>query len=150
MRAAVSEDLPTVVELERSVAEAPHWVERDYAEIVAGAGLRRCLFVAEAVDGLAGFAVGKVVADVGELESIAVQPGSRRAGVGKALCMAVIEWCRSEGASAVELEVRAASVGALALYASLGFERVGTRRQYYREPVDDAVLMRLDEHAKGL
>lgn len=143
VRTAVVDDLPSVIALERSVAEAPHWTTPDYAEIVTGSGVRRCLFVAETADELAGFAVGKAVAGIGELESVAVRPGSRRAGVGKALCMAVVAWCRKQGASAVELEVRAASVGAMALYESLGFERVGVRRRYYREPEDDAVLMRL-------
>jgi len=150
VRAATADDLPEIVALERSLVEAPHWAERDYAEIAAGVGIRRCLFVVEAVGGLAGFAVGKVVADIGELESVAVRARSRRLGVGRALCAAVIEWCRKQGASAVELEVRAASVGALALYQSLEFKRVGLRRRYYREPEDDAVLMRLDEHAPDL
>lgn len=143
VRAAVMRDLTAVVALERSVAEAPHWAERDYAEIVAGSGVRRCLFVAETEEALVGFAVGKVIADVGELESVVVHVDSRRTGVGKALCIAVVDWCHAHGASAVELEVRATSLAALALYGSLGFERVGLRRGYYREPTDDAVLMRL-------
>ena len=65
-------------------------------------------------------------------------------GWGGRLCGAVIEWCREQGAAAVELEVRAASEGAIALYRGLGFVAVGRRPGYYREPVDDAVLMRLD------
>ena len=143
VRAAVADDLAGVVALERAVAEAPHWAEREYAEIVEGGGIRRCLFVAEVAGALAGFAVGKVVADLGELESVAVRADVRRSGTGWALCSAVVEWCRAHGAKALELEVRAASAGALALYERLGFERVGLRRGYYREPVDDAVLMRL-------
>jgi ribosomal-protein-alanine N-acetyltransferase len=45
------------------------------------------------------------------------------------------------GARGMELEVRAASVGALELYRSLGFAERGRRRRYYREPIEDAVLM---------
>ena len=44
----------------------------------------------------------------------------------------------------MELEVRAGSVGAIALYEGLGFVVVGRRRGYYREPVEDALLMRLE------
>jgi ribosomal-protein-alanine N-acetyltransferase len=44
----------------------------------------------------------------------------------------------------LELEVRAGRAGAIALYTGLGFVIVGRRRRYYREPVDDALLMRLD------
>ncbi len=42
------------------------------------------------------------------------------------------------------LEVRAASVGAIALYTGLGFQEVARRARYYRAPEDDAVAMRLE------
>lgn len=148
VRAAGVADLAGVVALERAVAEAPHWAEGDYAAIVDGSGVRRCLFVAEAEGGLVGFAVGKVIGrgseSSAELESVAVHMDARRFGVGRALCEAVIEWCGGQGAAVLELEVRASSAGAIALYEGLGFARVGQRRGYYREPVDDAVLMRLE------
>jgi ribosomal-protein-alanine N-acetyltransferase len=147
IRAARREDVEAVVALERGVAEAPHWAEREYVGMVErapGGAVRRCLLVAERGDALVGFAVGKVVVGVGgELESVAVAAGARRAGVGRALCEAVIAWCRGEAAWEVELEVRSASRGAIALYESLGFVAVGMRKGYYREPSDDAVLMLL-------
>jgi ribosomal-protein-alanine N-acetyltransferase len=143
--------LKAVLELERSVVGAPHWSEKEYRAMLAGAageGLRRCLLVAEHDGELVGFAVGKVIG-VGEsaqaeLESVAVGGGTRRLGVGKALCEAVFAWCRKEGTSEVELEVRSANIAALALYAKLGFTVQGVRNGYYRDPSDDAVLMRLE------
>jgi [ribosomal protein S18]-alanine N-acetyltransferase len=153
VRVAGAADLAGVVALERGIAEAPHWAEGDYAAIVnvdgaVDAGVRRCLFLAEAEARLVGFAVGKVIGSgvgiVGELESVAVDLKARRSGVGWALCGAVVEWCRAQGAAALELEVRAGSGGAIALYGGLGFVVVGRRRGYYREPVEDAVLMRLE------
>jgi [ribosomal protein S18]-alanine N-acetyltransferase len=148
VRAAGAGDLAGVIALERGAAEAPHWAEADYAAMLneGDAGVRRCLFVAEAAGELIGFAVGKVVGgeSSAELESVAVGVDARRRGVGKTLCGAVADWCREQGAAALELEVRAASVGAIALYAGMGFAPVGRRRAYYREPVDDALLMRLD------
>jgi ribosomal-protein-alanine N-acetyltransferase len=146
VRAGVVGDLAGVVALERAAVEAPHWAEDEYAAALDGGKdyVRRCLFVAESEIGLIGFAVGKVVVDVAELESVAVDLAARREGVGRTLCEAVIEWCRREGATAVELEVRAASVGAIGLYQRLGFVSVGQRPEYYRGPVDDAALMRLD------
>jgi ribosomal-protein-alanine N-acetyltransferase len=56
----------------------------------------------------------------------------------------VHDWCRLQGAKEVVLEVRATSVGAIALYAGLGFEEVGCRPGYYVNPADDAIVMRLD------
>ena len=135
-------DVAAVVALERGVAEAPHWAEGEYRAAVEAEG-RRVLFVAEVAGEVVGFAVGAVVAGVGELESVVVEAPWRRGGVGKGLCEAVVGWCREAGAEAVELEVRAGSVGAIAMYEGMGFVRVGARRGYYREPVEDAVLMRL-------
>jgi [ribosomal protein S18]-alanine N-acetyltransferase len=153
VRVGVAADLAGVAALERSIAEAPHWAEADYAAIVNVGGdvdgaVRRCLLIAETEGRLVGFAVGKVIGSgegiVAELESVVVDLAARRGGVGRALCGAVVAWSRGQGAAAVELEVRAGSGGAIALYAGLGFVVVGRRGGYYRGPVEDAVLMRLE------
>jgi ribosomal-protein-alanine N-acetyltransferase len=149
VRVGGAADLAGVVALERSVAEAPHWGEADYGAIAnVDGGVRRCLFVAEAEGRLVGFAVGKVIGlgagIVAELESVVVDLAARRSGVGRALCAAVITWSRGQRVVAVELEVRAGSGGAIALYVGLGFVVVGRRGGYYRGPVEDAVLMRLE------
>jgi ribosomal-protein-alanine N-acetyltransferase len=152
VRVAEAGDVAGVVALERAIAEAPHWAEGEYAAMVdpdkAGGAVRRCFFVAEAEGRLLGFAVGKVIGSdgegVAELESVAVESAVRRGGVGRALCGAVADWCRGEGVAPLELEVRMGSAGAIALYSGLGFVVVGRRVGYYREPVEDALLMRLD------
>jgi [ribosomal protein S18]-alanine N-acetyltransferase len=148
VRAARASDLHAVVALERSIAEAPHWAEAEYAGILeAGTdgGVRRCLLVAERSMELAGFAVGKAIGSgddvLAELESVAVAESARRAGVGKALSEGVIAWCREMGAAGVELEVRSANFAAIALYRRMGFVEVGLRKRYYKDPDDDAVLM---------
>lgn len=152
--------------LERGIVEAPHWRAGDYLAIFGaeaesdaredgtGSGVRRCLFVAEDVGDLLGFAVGSVWGDVGagssrgaaprswgQIESVAVAAGARRSGIGRGLCVAVVDWCRQRGADRVELEVRAGSGGAAMLYEDLGFCETGRRRGYYSDPAEDAVLM---------
>jgi ribosomal-protein-alanine N-acetyltransferase len=138
--------------LERETVEAPHWAEAEYVAIVDSGGfsdgaVTRRLFVAEREAGLLGFGVGKVLVSdavsLGELESVAVDVSARRSGVGRTLCEAVVRWCRERGATEVELEVRAGSAGAIALYRGLGFVAVGERAGYYRDPVEDALLMQL-------
>lgn len=145
--AALFEDLVDVLALEREAAEAPHWPDAVYRAIVdseTGSGsVRRCLLLARKDEVLVGFAVGKIVAAEAELESVVVQETARRCGVGRALCEGVLEWALANGARTVELEVRAASAGAIALYTGLRFMAVGWRREYYTEPVEDALLMRL-------
>ena len=150
VRVAGVGDLGGVVEMERGIAGAPHWAEAEYAGMLReeGGAVRRCLLVAEGEDGLLGFAVGKVIGcgpgSVAELESVAVRPEVRLGGVARALCSAVIAWSRELGAGALELEVREGNEAAIGLYGGLGFGVVGRRRGYYREPAEDAVLMRLE------
>jgi ribosomal-protein-alanine N-acetyltransferase len=158
VRAAGAADVVRVLALERGIVEAPHWAEAEYAAILNADGdierpVRRCLFVAEMESRLMGFAVGKVIGSAAggaaDLESVAVDAAARRIGVGRAVCGAVVAWCRAQGARALELEVRAGSRGAIAMYAGLGFVVTGRRGAYYREPVEDAVLMRLDLASGG-
>lgn len=153
VEAARVEDVDAVVALERATEDAPRWRRELYLEMVGACGpsavpgdVHRHLVIARA-DGLVGFAVGSIhprLPDSAALESVAVAPGARRAGVGRALCEAVLLWCRSEGADAIGLEVRRQSTGAVALYRGVGFVEAGMRPGYYADPVDDAVLMRKD------
>jgi ribosomal-protein-alanine N-acetyltransferase len=117
--------------------------------------IQRCLFVAEKDDSLSGFAVGLLHPAthdtaipgarqrIAELESVVVSASARRTGIGRSLCCAVFDWSRSQCATEIVLEVRAASSAAVALYAGLGFTLAARRPRYYRDPNDDALLMRL-------
>ncbi len=149
IRRAVEAELAQVVLLERETATAPHWAWAEYGPLLrtdAGTGLRRCLFVAAEGRVVQGFAVGKAFgagSDVeAELESVVVRGDMRRQGLGSALCRAVVEWARGEGAGSIGLEVRAGSAGALRLYGGLGFVATGRRPGYYHEPAEDAIVMR--------
>ena len=130
-RQAVAADVESVVALERGMENAPHWTVADYLaalsplDAVPGVGgTRRCFFVAEAGPVLAGFCVGRVAVLDGtagaEVESVGVADWARRAGVGRALCQAAIEWACAEGAREIELEVRSMSDGAIALLSRNG------------------------------
>ena len=148
VRNAELSDLPQVFHMERAVLEAPHWTEEEYAAIFGSRYAKRCFLVAQAEGHLIGFAVGRVVVGgterTAELETVVVALASRRKGVGKTLCEAVIGWSRALDAREVLLEVRAGSAGAIALYEGLSFGMVGRRTGYYRHPDEDALLMRLN------
>ena len=144
VRRALPTDLASIVAIERECAEAPHWSEAVWLAVLAeeeGSEPARESFVSEGSDGVVGFAVVSCSCGVAELESVAVAERVRREGVGRALCGAAMEWAQRRAAEMIELEVRASSMGALALYCSLGFRETGVRRGYYRDPVEDAVLM---------
>ncbi|EEH56915.1 uncharacterized protein MICPUCDRAFT_58012 [Micromonas pusilla CCMP1545] len=87
----------------------------------------------------AGLAVAWSVAGETQILEVATAPSRRRRGVATALVRAALDLNPTGEAF---LEVRASNDAALALYAALGFARVGARRAYYANPVEDAVLMR--------
>ena len=144
VRPASSADAEAILTLEQACAEAPHWSPAVWQRILSYEEAQqpaRATFIAERSSGILGFAVVNCAATVAELESIAVHPSTRCQGIGKALCHAAFDWSRSAGAAVIELEVRASSLAAHALYASLGFTEQGRRPGYYRDPSDDAILM---------
>lgn len=88
------------------------------------------------------FLLGRVIADQGELLTIAVAPAARRQGLGRALVTEFSEVAMSKGAHELYLEVTADNIPALSLYESLNWGREGRRRRYYG-PDQDAIVMKL-------
>ena len=143
IRHASPADLDAILAIEQACADAPHWSRAVWLAALSGERGRelvRASFVAEGNEEIFGFAVASRAGQMAELESVAVTPSARRRGIGKKLCQQVMDWSRN-GASELELEVRVSSDGALALYRSLGFVEQARRREYYRNPTEDAVLM---------
>ncbi len=91
-----------------------------------------------------GFAIARVVAPVAEIETIAIAGKAQGYGFGSSLLLAMLEELRLAGAEEVELEVRASNEGRYGCMSERDFCEVGRRRGYYREPVEDAVLLRLE------
>jgi ribosomal-protein-alanine N-acetyltransferase len=142
-RMAIS-DIEAVLELEQQISKAPHWSFSDYERCTTvdnSAPLKRMGFIAGTEGRLAGFSVGKLVAGVCELETVAVIPEARGRGIGRALLDAVADWAQAEGAARIELEVRASNNRAIKLYEQAGFQRESLRAAYYQAPEEDAVLM---------
>jgi len=88
-----------------------------------------------------GFVLARTSADEAEILTLAVSPAARGKGLGRALLMAAINKARAMGAKTMFLEVGADNPAALALYAGLGFAKVGTRKAYYEGR--DALVLRL-------
>ena len=91
---------------------------------------------------LYGFVAARVNTDELHINNIGVRDEARRQGLGSALLLAALNAGRRLGAETALLEVRAGNLAAQALYCSQGFGTVGRRRNYYREPPEDALVMR--------
>ena len=112
-------------------AEAIMLVARKRSSGEASPGLRELL----------GFIAARVNSDELHINNIGVRETARRCGVGSALLSRTLELAENFGARSAVLEVRSTNEVAQALYRRHGFETRGRRRDYYRDPTDDALLM---------
>ncbi len=92
---------------------------------------------------LAGFIVARVIAGELHINNVAVRPEFRRLQLGSELLQMTLTQARRRGAIVAHLEVRAGNEAAQGLYQRCGFAVVGRRKKYYRNPVEDALLMSL-------
>ena len=90
-----------------------------------------------------GFFAGWIVEDELHVNNVASHREYRRIGVGRSLMEAAIDEAGRRSVAFVILEVRASNEAAQLLYRDLGFRIVGRRREYYRLPTEDALVMKL-------
>jgi len=89
-----------------------------------------------------GFVVLRQVGDDGEILQIAVDKSARRGGVGDLLMVAALDYSREREFGSVFLEVRKGNIAAICLYEKHGFELIRTRKDYYNNPIEDAIIMK--------
>ena len=139
IRPAATGDLSHVVEIERASFSDP-WSFTAFRSVL---GEERLNFhVALEQEKVVGYAVSWRVVDEAELANLAVAPAMRGRRVGAALLDHAMADARLAGCVVMHLEVRESNVPARALYESRGFGMVGRRKRYYRQPVEDALILR--------
>ena len=132
------EELGQAAELERFCFSQP-WSLKLLKDSYAGSW--DTFFAVERQGILWGYAILRVIAGEGEIQRIAVHPRMRRVGIGSKLMEAMDAFSSTCKVGDTTLEVRAGNIGAISLYKSYGFVEEGLRRDYYRNPTEDAVIM---------
>ena len=135
-------DVPLIAKLE-SVAFSDPWSEASF-ESVMDEPAAYVAVARGATERILGYVVAWFAADEGEIANLAVREPTRRQGIGASLLDAALDEGRRRGAKNMYLEVRESNEAARRLYASRGFEEVGRRRGYYKRPVEDAIVLRLE------
>ena len=95
-------------------------------------------------DQVVGYVGSQTVPDETDMMNIAVHPDHRRKGIAEALVIALVDALKEMGSHSLTLEVRASNAPAQQLYNKLGFEQVGCRKNYYRNPREDGLILRKD------
>ena len=101
-----------------------------------------CWLVAVEEDTVIGYVGSQTVIDESDMMNLAVHPDHRRKGVAEALVDALCAALRQKGSKGLTLEVRVSNEPAISLYEKLGFSQAGRRPNYYRNPREDALILR--------
>ena len=96
------------------------------------------------VDGVvAGYITYSVIIDEVQIANVAVHPDFRRKGIAEKLLRFLIDVAKESNMFVITLEVRNSNIPAIKLYEKCDFSNVGVRKYYYKNPVEDAILMNL-------
>lgn len=146
VRPFASEDVAAVHAIQLQCPQAAQWRQEDYLRLARDPG--GTILVAEAEPPhppeVAGFAAFHRVMDEAELRNIAVAPAHQRKGIAAALLESGIRTLLEFGVRRLFLEVRASNFPARAFYASTGFRLLYTRHDYYRDPIEDGLVLTCD------
>ena len=138
IRPAVPADVDMMSAIERVCFTVP-W-SRDSIEHSIRSKNSYCVSVI--LDGVVvAYGISHTASDEGEILNLVVSPKHRRRGLGRAILSDMLKVCAARGAKNVYLEVRESNTGASALYEKAGFAVTGRRKNYYKYPTEDAVLM---------
>ncbi|HET7432886.1 MAG TPA: ribosomal protein S18-alanine N-acetyltransferase [Nocardioides sp.] len=139
---AAEADVPAIAALEAEALGRDAWPESLVRDGVTGGLPTVHYLVARAGGGLVGYAVVSIVADLAELQRIAVTPLHRRTGVATKLLDHLVGLTVGTEVDRVLLEVREDNEAALRFYAQGGFEEIDRRPRYYRDGATAVVMQR--------
>ncbi len=138
IRKMQQEDLPKVCEIEKDNFSLP-WSENSFSESMER---NDTIFLTALVDDqVAGYVGCYCIAGEGEITNVAVKDTYRRMGIGGKLLEKLYEEAAALDCREFLLEVRESNEAAIGLYTRQGFVKEGIRKNFYEQPVENAVIM---------
>ena len=131
--------VPQIAELEKRCFNDP-WSEVSIASELNNR--LSCWLVALDGDTVVGYVGSQTVLGETDMMNIAVHPDYRKQGIATELIRTLIDALSRQGSHSLMLEVRQTNEPAKNLYTALGFECIGIRKNYYRNPREDALILR--------
>ncbi len=139
IRRCTKEDIDCIYKIEEAAFADPLKKETMLKDLERESYYCYALFESDAVS----FVSFEKVFDEGQIISVATKPECKRHGYAKKLFREIFKTAKDNGIAFLSLEVRCNNTPAVSLYKSLGFKEVGRRKNYYSNPVSDAILMDL-------
>ena len=131
--------VPGVAALEKICFHDP-WSEKSIASELNNP--LSCWLVAVQENAVVGYVGSQTVLGETDMMNIAVHPDYRRRGIAAKLVDALVADLKTMESHCLTLEVRASNAPARALYEQLGFQEIGCRKNYYRSPREDGLILR--------
>ncbi len=141
IKTANEEDLPKILEIEQKTFTDP-WVKSQFKECLTSES--KYIYFAMINSDIAGYIVFEHVLDEGHLSNLAVKNEYQKKGVGSELVKHILVKAGKIGLKFLMLEVRVSNEKARNFYAKLGFKEIGTRKMYYKDPVEDALMLKFE------
>ena len=139
IRKMTLEDVKTVAQIEKECFSLP-WSEASFEDSLAREDT--VFLVCEDLD-VVGYIGMYLSFEEGEITNVAVTPSYRQRGCGNLLIQAIKEEAKAREAECVILEVRVSNAPAISLYKKHGFEEIGIRKNFYQNPSEDAIIMKV-------
>lgn len=132
------DDIAQVAEIERQIFSIP-WSEKAFRDSMESDNT--IYIVAKENDNVAGYAGMYLSFEEGNITNVAVNPLSRRKGIGEKIVRDILNRAYEKGVMDVFLEVRETNSVAIALYEKIGFKEEGIRKNFYDKPRENALIM---------
>ncbi len=143
---AEGSDTAALAEVERICFASAPWSAKMFSEILEKEGCNIYCICDMQLSKILAYAVMYSCLDEADLANIATLPTERKRGLGGFLLDRILEISRGAGVLRTFLEVRESNSAARHLYLSRDFKEIGKRRNYYRDPKEDAIIMVREEN----
>ena len=137
-RRSIPQDATGISELEDLIFNDA-WSYRDVQDLICTEG--GMCFCAIQDNKVIAYVIGRLIAPEGEIYRVAVRPDMRQRGIGYRLLDYAVKTSKGQGLERLFLEVRSQNIPAINLYKAYGFKKIGIRKNYYKNPHDDAIIM---------
>src|SRR5574344_385942 len=140
IRARTKKDVENVVKIEAEAYGEHHWGKDSFYGELSNE-LAHYFCATDVNDVILGYSGIWGILDEAHITNIAISPDFRRHKIGEALLVNMINFCMQNEIKYITLEVRVSNAPAISLYEKYGFKSLGTRKGYYQNNNEDALIM---------